>query len=276
MSSPPDPVADLVGRGVRAELAAELVGSDLLVRVAGEPVVLAPDADPVTGSPRVLATPLGGPVPTPPLVDLVRERHPGAEAVVLVLPAGAPEPATGRAYMRYVLATDALAPADPEPGWVVRRADGHDAPDVVPLLVQAMADGYRGAGSPVATAALREHAERVFGQALAEGAVFVAHDGGGFAGHATVVPDEDELTGRPRLELFDTFVLPARRGSRASALLTSAVVRHARGLGLPLRGYVSGHDDNAARVLAKLTANGWRRDTTYWSLPLDEGRSAGG
>lgn len=276
MSSLPDPVTELVGRGVRAELAEELAGSDQLVRVAGEPVVLAPDADPVTGRPRVLATLLGGPVPMPPLVDLARARHPGAESVMLVLPASVPEPATGRPYMRYVLATDALAPAREEPGWVVRRADAGDAPDVVPLLVKAMADGYEGAGSPVAEDALREDAERVFAQALTEGAVFVAHDDGGFAGHATVVPDEDELTGLPRLELFDTFVLPAYRSSRAAVLLTAAALGYARELALPLRGYVSGHDDNAERVLAKLTAHGWRRDTTYWSLPLVDERPAGG
>ncbi|MDX8050907.1 GNAT family N-acetyltransferase [Lentzea sp. BCCO 10_0798] len=276
MSSPPDPVAELVGRGVRAELAAELAESGLLVRVAGEPVVLAPDADPVTGRPRVLATLLGGPVPVPPLTDLVRSRHPGAESVMLVLPASVPEPAAGRPYMRYLLATDALTPASEEPGWLVRRAGEGDAPDVLPLLVKAMVDGYEGAGSPVAAESLREDAERVFAQALAEGAVFVAHDDSGFAGHATVVPDEDELTGLPRLELFDTFVLPARRGSRAGALLNSAALRYARELGLPLRGYVSGHDDNAERVLARLTAHGWRRDTTYWSLPLADERPAGG
>ncbi|WP_033438827.1 hypothetical protein [Saccharothrix sp. NRRL B-16314] len=276
MSSRPDAdAAELRALGVADDVADLLAESDALARVADRLVVITPEVDDVTGDARALVTFLTSSVHTGP--ELVAELavaatalHPGIDRLVLVLPPGSEPLATpgGTAYMRYVLATDRLVTTGPAPGWQVRQATADDADDVVPLFVAALVDGYRLAGVATDESTVDEYAVGLFGQALEVGAVFVAHDADGFAGHATVLPDQDDLTGRDRLELFDQFVLPRAHGTPAGSLLTSAAVEHARACGLPLRGYVSGGGPTADRVYEALVAKGWRPDTTYWSLPL--------
>jgi GNAT superfamily N-acetyltransferase len=275
MSSRPDAdAAELRALGVAADVAELLAGSDALVRVADHLVVITPEVDEVSGDARALVTFLSPSVHTgPDLVELATAaaaRHPEIDRLVLVLLAGSEPPTTpgGAAYMRYVLATDRLVTARPAPGTQVRRATADDADDVVPLFAAALVDGYHLAGATTDKSTVDEYAAGLFGEALEVGAVFVAHDGDGFAGHATVLPDQDDLTGQDRLELFDQFVLPRAHGTPVGSLLTSAAVEHARRVGLPLRGYVSGGDATADKVFDALLAKGWRQDTTYWSLPL--------
>ncbi|WP_447007575.1 GNAT family N-acetyltransferase [Saccharothrix isguenensis] len=274
MSSRPD-TAELRALGVAADVAELLVESDVLARVADHLVVITPEVDQVTGESRALVTFLTPSVRTRP--ELVEElaataaaRHPETDRLVLVLPPGSEPPTTpgGAAYMRYVLATDQLVTARPAPGWQVRRATAADADDVVPLFAAALVEGYGVAGATTEQSTVDEYAAGLFDQALEAGAVFVAHDADGFTGHATVLPDQDDLTGQDRLELFDQFVLPRAHGTPAGSLLTSAAVEHARQAGLPLRGYVSGGDAGSDAVYGALLAKGWRQDTTYWSLPL--------
>ncbi|MBB5801684.1 GNAT superfamily N-acetyltransferase [Saccharothrix ecbatanensis] len=276
MSSRPDAdAAELRALGVAADVAELLAGSDALARVADHLVVITPEVDEVSGDARALVTFLAPSVHTG--SDLVAElataaaaRHPEIDRLVLVLLAGSEPPTTpgGAAYMRYVLATDRLVTARPAPGTQVRRATADDADDVVPLFAAALVDGYRRSGSTTDQSTVDDYAAELFVEALEVGAVFVAHDGDGFAGHATVLPDQDDLTGQDRLELFDQFVLPRAHGTPVGPLLTSAAVEHARRVGLPLRGYVSGGDATADKVFDALLAKGWRPDTTYWSLPL--------
>ncbi|MCC8251531.1 hypothetical protein [Saccharothrix luteola] len=277
MSSHRDVVAEVSGYGVAPDLAEELSTSGLLARLHDELAVITEDTDAITGQRRALAVLLkstgrGVADLLPRLADVARLRFPGVDRMMTVVPARriVPAPRSGHPHMRYVLATDAVALADPDGDWSVRPAGRTDISDVLPLLVEAMVDGYRVAGTAVGEAQVEADARRLFDRAVEDGIVFVAHDDEGFAGHVTIVPDRDELSGLDRLELFDLFVPRHRRGTPASRLLTSAALRYARNRGLPLRGYVSGHGPAPDRVLDSLLGKGWVRDTTYWSCSLEQ------
>jgi hypothetical protein len=261
--------------GVHADVADAIVAAGVLCRVGDELLVITSAVDEVTSTSQALVTFLvaegeirAGLVGD--VVDLAVSRHPSASQVVLSIPAtrAITKPLSARPYMRYVVATDELELPEPAPGWTIRRAVAQDAGDVVPLYVTAFVEGYAAAETSVPTAEAEVRGQSLFTHALADGAVFVAYGPQGFAGHATVIPDVDDLTGRSRLELFDLFVPAPFRSTPAGGLLTSAAVRHAQERGLVLRGYVSGHDANAEKVLDGLVSKGWRQDTTYLLIDL--------
>lgn len=275
MLSRPDVLTELRERGVRADVADAMIEADVLCRVGDELLVITSGVDEMTSTPQALVTFLvaEGEIRTElvcEVVGLVVSRHPSVDQVVLSIPAtrAIPERSSGRPYMRYVAATDELVLREHAPGWQIRRAIASDVDDVVPLYVTAFVEGYSLAEGAVPRAVAEVRSRSLFDQALADGAVFVAHGPGGFAGHATVIPDVDELTGRRRLELFDLFVLPRYRSTPAGGMLTSAAVRYAREHKLVLRGHVSGHDTNADKVLNGLLTKGWRLDTTYLLVSL--------
>lgn len=277
MLSHPDVRSELRELGVQADVADAIVQADMLCRSGDELLVISSAIDEVTASSQALVTFLvaegeirAGLVRD--VVGLATSRHPTASQVVLSMPATrvVSEQLSARPYMRYVVATDELVLREPAPEWKIRRAVARDAGDVVPLYVTAFVEGYAGAGTSVPLAEAEVRGQSLFGCALADGAVFVAYGPDGFAGHATVIPDVDDLTGEPRLELFDLFVLPQYRSTPAGGVLTSAAVRYAREYGLVLRGYVSGCDANAEKVLDGLLSKGWRRDRTYLLISLRE------
>jgi GNAT superfamily N-acetyltransferase len=265
----PSPLlADLLRAGVRADVAEALVDAELVSLIGDVPVVMTLADDNITGRSRVLATPLGPDVPTSPevvaeVLRAARDLNPDCDEV-LFASRDAPAHPDARPHMRYVLAGPEVPVVDPPPGWSVRRAEPGDLDDVEELLYRALVNGY-----PDATATpddLRGHAGSIYEAAVDAGAVFVAYRDGAFVGHVTLLSDVDDLTGDERLELFDLYLLPA--GSGGGSALTSAAVRAARELGLPLRGHVSGGGDSADAVHAALLAKGWLPDTGYWVLPL--------
>ncbi|MDT8912749.1 hypothetical protein [Amycolatopsis sp. PS_44_ISF1] len=91
-------------------------------------------------------------------------------------------------------------------------------------------------------------------------------------GHATLLcAEEDDVTGEPFAELFDTLVVRGHpRHSEAIAGLVSAAVGHAAELGLPLLGNVIHQGatapgaDPGARVVSMLARSGWAVDHVLW------------
>ena len=261
---------ELLRTGVRPELADDLLAAGLTARVRDRLLVVTEYLDPVDGESRAFV-PLGGevvlddPAALATLVGLAADRVPAATRLILLLDSSATPP-DGVPYLRYVRAgtpADAVVPAD---GWQLRRTVPADRADVLPLLRQALAVGYAEAGSAADGAALDEVAGAVFTRCLTDGWGFVAHHRGRFTGHLTVLPDQDELTGECRWELFDLFVLPEFRGGPSARLLTAAAVAAAGDR--PLRGHVAGADAHSQLVLDRLVGSGWQPDTTYWSIPL--------
>jgi GNAT superfamily N-acetyltransferase len=275
MCSHRDTRSELREHGVHADVADAVIDADAIVHVGDELIVITHSVDEVSSASQALITffESGGKLGNRlirEIVDLAVARHPCVDQLVLSLPAARAvcEPIAGDPFMRYVVATDAVMLSGTARGWHVRLAQETDADDVIPLYSAAMAQGYDLAGASVNDAAVASSARVIFDRAIADGAVFVAYGPDGFAGHATVTRDEDDLTRQTRLELFDVFVLPQDRGAPTGGLLTSAAVRYAREEGLSLRGYVSGHDGNSDKVLDVLLSRGWKRDTTYWLVPL--------
>ncbi|MGW7547284.1 hypothetical protein ACWGKQ_40230 [Streptomyces sp. NPDC054770] len=94
------------------------------------------------------------------------------------------------------------------------------------------------------------------------------------AGHATLLPFTDEVTGTEYLELFDILV-PVPFGTRAlTGLLADAALARAERAGLPLLGNVVHRTagpgpDHGARVVSSLHRRGWRTDHVYWHAPTD-------
>ncbi|GAA2660241.1 MULTISPECIES: hypothetical protein [Actinosynnema] len=272
MSPLPGPdAAALRALGVADEVAELLAGSELLLDAAGEPVVLTAEVDDETGRARALATFLGpaSDAAVAEVVEAAAVRHPEAAEVVLVLPPGRTPPASGAPLLRYALATDGIGRAPDVEGWAVRHADDNDAVDVVPLYAEALPDGVD--ADPWE---LQELCLELFDEALEEGAVFVAHGPDGFAGHLTLVLDEDELSGTTRLEVFDRYVLGEVGASPAVELLTWAAVEHARAEGMALRACVHGDGPEVEAALESLLELGWWRDEVCWAVPLAGGAGA--
>jgi GNAT superfamily N-acetyltransferase len=269
LRNPAQDRAELVRAGVRAELADQLVAAGLTARVRDQLLIITEHLDPIAGESRALV-PLGAeividdPDALAELVALARQRIPAASRLILVLGRPATLP-VGTPYLRYVRAGSG-SPVAPPADWQVRPTGPEDQAEVVPLLREALAAGYTEAGSCADPDALDRVAAEVFGQCLTDGWGFVARQDGRFTGHLTVVPDEDELTGAARWDLFDMFVLPPYRGGPSARLLTSAAA--ARAGDRPLRGHVAGSDANSDAVLERLVGFGWQPDDTYWSVPL--------
>jgi len=266
--------AELLRTGVRAELADDLLAAGLTARVRDRLLVVTEYLDPVDGESRAFV-PLGGevvldhPDALETLTELAADRVPAATRLILQLDSTATPPA-GVPYLRYVRAGAPAGQAVPADGWQVRRTVPADRADVLPLLREALTVGYAEAGSAADTDALEEVAGAVFSSCLTDGWGLVVHHQDRFTGHLTVVPDEDELTGESRWELFDMFVLPEFRSGPSARLLTAAAVAAAGDR--PLRGHVVGADAHSQLVFDRLVGSGWRPDTTYWSIPLPDVR----
>jgi predicted Zn-dependent peptidase len=258
--------AALVDGGVLEDVADALVTQGCTTSIGEHVVVISPETEPLTGEQRALV-PFGAEcVDLAELRRQVTHRCPEATSAVLKLPAypaAAPELVP---HMRYLRAEEPATPAA-QPGWTIGRMTDEDIEDVRRLLCEALRVGYL------------EHAdERLIsehvGAVLADPAtaVFVARDNGVFAGHATLTPDQDELTGERRWEMLDMFVLEPWRGGPAGRLLSAASAGHARATGLPLYGHVSGSGEEADHVHARLAANGWEPAFGYWLLRLEDAR----
>ncbi|MFF9769075.1 hypothetical protein ACF1GT_21130 [Streptomyces sp. NPDC014636] len=92
------------------------------------------------------------------------------------------------------------------------------------------------------------------------------------AGHATLLPFTDEVTGTAYLELLDTLVAaPFDIGAVTGLLVEAALARAARA-GVPLLGNVvhggaTGAPEHGARIVASLHRRGWRTEHVYWHAP---------
>jgi GNAT superfamily N-acetyltransferase len=276
--APIAPAVALEEAGIPAGRAAELVDAGLTTVLAGELLVLAAVDEPVTGERQVLVTlgaagVLSDPSRLAELRALVAREHPDATTIVFRLPPGsAPLPVLGaRLLLQYVESETVPEPPAEEAGWTVRPYQPADREAVHDLLVTALETGYRIAGASAPRAQTDAVATGLLDRAGDDVTVFCAVGEPGFGGHATVVWDTDDLTGRDRPELFDVFVLPEHRGSPVGRLLTAVAIRWAAGAGFPLRGHVVGDDDNAATVRRRLLAGGWRPAESYWAVPAAGG-----
>lgn len=258
---------------------AEAADSGLLRELHGHPYVVGTYHDPLADEVRGLVE-----FCDPRLVEdasrlddlVVRLRQDCPEAVRLLLrvpgdlrlrPPWSPQ----ITYLRYVGGQgDHAGDHRPPDGCAVRPAAGaRELALVEEWLLRAFLRGYAdqgaAAGAQAARGAVRETLE------VPERVSFVAVPDGRPVGHATVCPGHDTVTDRPYLDLVDILVdlddAPARRS--ASAALTRAAIDHAHRLDLPLIGHVV-HPDREVdptqgeRVVAALTARGWRTDHAFW------------
>jgi GNAT superfamily N-acetyltransferase len=268
-----DLVAALVAADVPAGRAVTFVAAGLAVYVGGHVVVVEEVTEPLSGDRRVLVA--AGAEPLLANVDLMGElrRHvareyPSASTVVLRSRGDVePEQAIGaRLLMRYVEFSSPPEAQPEAPGWTVAPFTKTEREAVAALLTQAINAGYTSVGTAAAERETRHLVDDLLDRAGDEVTIFCAFRRGDFAGHATVVWDEDDLTGEVRAELFDLFVRPEHRGTPAARLLTSAAVRSAAAAGFRLRGHVVGGDDNARVVFERLIADGWHPAEAYWSV----------
>jgi hypothetical protein len=276
-------VRALVDAGVDPARAADFVADGLVVVLADHVLVMGETVEPLSGVRQVVVPFGGGPVlsdarRTAELRRLAARRHPEASVAVVRVPAGAPaplEPPAGpaRRMSTYVVADtvpSSPVPSSPVPpaDWAVRPYRPDDRADVAELLARALLTGYAGAGEPADRVTVEGYVAGLLDQVGDGVTVYCAEHRGRFAGHATVVWDEDELTGRARPELLDLYVLEQHRGSPAAGLLTREAVRWSVTAGHPLRGHVAGGDDDARTVLERLCRRGWRQSEAYWVVDL--------
>lgn len=154
----------------------------------------------------------------------------------VVVPAGPEHSEQVRGWI-----TDAFAAGAAEQGVSVRREDA-----------QAQADEVLAVSGRLTLVAIVEH--------------------GVAAGHVTLRPFTDEVTGTEYLELFDLLVPVPFKTRTLTGLLTDAALAQGARAGLPLLGHVvhrtgvSG-PDHGAHVVASLHRRGWRTDHVYWHAP---------
>ncbi|MET9628323.1 pitrilysin family protein [Lentzea sp. NPDC006480] len=256
----------LVRGGLLDDVADTLVAQGHTAAIGPHVVVISPETEALTGEQRALVSFGAEHVGLAELRREIAARHPEATSGVLKLPAHSPAAPELVPHMRYLRAGDPGEPAA-EPGWTVLPMAEQDAEDVRKLLCEALRVGYR---QHADERLIGDHVDAVL--AGEDTTVFVARENGVFAGHATLVPDEDELTGERRWEMLDMFVLEPWRGSPASRLLSAAAAAHAHTTGLPLYGHVSGSGEEADLVHARLAAGGWAPAFGYWVLPLEGAR----
>jgi len=277
-----DPVAGLLAAGIPAGRAQALVSAGLTAEVGGHLVVVGEMTDRLSGERMVLVAGGADAVVrdahlTDELRTLVARRHPGV-GTLMVRAERESEPAAAigaQLVMRYVESGPPPVSAPPESEWRVRPYEAADREPVADLLARAIEAGYTSVGVPAAEPQTRQFVDDLLDRTDDDVTVFCAFRRDRFAGHATVVWDEDDLTGRLRPELFDVFVLPEHRATPASRLLTAAAVSWAAAAGFRLRGHVVGGDENAQAVFRRLVADGWRPAEAYWRLstrPSHNGR----
>jgi hypothetical protein len=270
----PAALSALAAAGVPERRAREFIEAGLVSILDGHVLAVAADEEPMTGEWRALVAVGADAVAVDAglraaLLDRISADHPRATSVVLRLPPGVrPAPEVGaRLLMRYVR-SGSLRPPRTDPHWTVRRYRSADREPVMELLRQALAAGYASWGTAADAGRLAEVAEDLVGRCGDDVAIFCAVTAGGFGGHATVVWDEDDLTGERRPELFDVFVRPEHGGSAARGLLVAAAADYATAAGFPLRGHVVGADANAHSVFDRLLEQGWRPAESYWALSV--------
>jgi GNAT superfamily N-acetyltransferase len=264
----------LVALGIPAERANLFVDEDMVVEVAGKVLLVSFDEEEMTGKSRAVValgveTLLDDDAAMAALRAELSARAGRLDAIVCRLgPESEPPDTLGaRLISRYLTAGPAVPIVEPTGRWSVRpyRPDDHDV--VADLLLEAIHEGYRIVGDGPLDGGPESFVESLLARVGGEVDVFVSHHGRDFAGHVTLMVEQDDLTGQTQLELFDMFVLHEWRGTEAGKLLTSSAVLAARERGLALRGHVAGDNANAAAVTARLLASGWHRAESYWSLP---------
>lgn len=270
----PGGVGALEALGIPTDRANLFVDEDMVVEVAGRVLLVSVDEEQMTGKSRAVVALgvdalLDDDVAMAALRTELSARAGRLDAVVLRLGPDVEPPETlgARLISRYLTAGPTVPIVEPTGRWSVRpyRPDDHDT--LAGLLLEAVREGYRIAGDGPLDGGPESFVESLLAGVGGDVSVFVGHHGHDFAGHVTVMAEQDDLTGVTQLELFDMFVLHEWRGTEAGALLTSSALRSARERGLPLRGHVAGDNANAAAVTARLLASGWHRAESYWSLP---------
>lgn len=263
----------LVALGVPAGQAAVFVEEDMVVEVAGRTLLVSVHDEELTGRTRgVVAlgveTVLDDPAAMAELRAEVTAMAGTLDALVVRLGPGhdPPDRLGARLISRYLTAGPDVRLAERAGEWTVRRYRPADRDAVAGLLLAALREGYRILGDGPVDGLPEAYVASLLDREGDEVTVFTAHHGEVFTGHATLMFEEDDLTGAPQLELFDLFVLGEWRGTEAGGLLTASAIRHARRLGLPLRGHVAGDDANAVSVTDRLLASGWLPAESYWEL----------
>ena len=261
--------------GIPEGRAQDLVEAGLALTIDGHVAVVGETADPISGEGTLLVAGgadglLADPRTTERLGELVGDRFPGIDTVTLRLEGGrTPEALPGaRLLLRYVESTRPPRAVEPgRDGYLVRPYEPAERSNVSALLTEAIDAGYTTLGAAAGSQETAAFVADLLDRIGVDVGVFCARLGDHFAGHATVIWDEDELTGDCRPELFDVFVLPEHRGTSAGRLLTDAAITFAAEAGFPLRGHVVGGGDAALSVFHRLQQDGWRAAEEYWSVP---------
>lgn len=272
-------LSELTSRGLPRARARLFAAEKMVLAVGDVRLILSIRDEPLSGRREALLALDTAPVVSEPALlnevrDAVRERDEKVSTLVLRLPPEVEPTDTfvGKRATQYIVAGPDVRTVTESGEWTLRPygPENHDA--VAALLREALELGYRTTVPDVPVPDVGEFVESLLNS---DGVtVFTAYHRDTFAGHATVVTDEDELTGAPQLELFDQFVLREWRGTAAGGLLASAAVGRARSAGHALRGHVVGDDPHSEAVTARLLAAGWHRAESYWAVPLSGGADA--
>ncbi|MEU5533684.1 hypothetical protein [Streptomyces sp. NPDC020362] len=137
-----------------------------------------------------------------------------------------------------------------------------------------LADAFEAGAAQQGATVRREDAEEQADAIMAAPGRFslVAVAGHEPAGHATLLPFTDEVTGTAYLELFDTLVAAPFDVRAVTGLLVGAALARAARAGVPLLGNVvhgdaTGAPEHGARIVASLHRRGWRTEHVYWHAP---------
>lgn len=269
-------------RAARVPCAAYLEAADAagaVHRLDGHLVVAGEHGDPLTGELQCLveyAAPalLGPPHHAGRLPGLSDAMVPGAASVLLRHPGQGALPAPWTRSLTYLRLH--AAAAVPASGLVLREATAADVRSVRSWLAEAIGNGLRARRTSAAASEVAAAADAVWNRADRVTLVVVAD--GEPVGHGTLLMDEyDDLTGEPFVDLWDTLVArPELRGPATDLLIAAAAERAARA-SRPLVGNVvhaapgSDGEGHGERIVASLTAKGWRVTHEYWHHPLDRG-----
>ncbi|PKW12297.1 hypothetical protein SAMN05428944_0454 [Streptomyces sp. 1222.5] len=176
-------------------------------------------------------------------------------------------------YLRHDPPADADADAsggDTASGVVVRAAGPEHQGQIRAWLADAFEAGAAQQGAPALRGDAEVQADAVMAAPGRSSLVAVA--GGEPAGHATLLPFTDEVTGTDYLELFDTLVAEPFDVRAVTARLVEASLARAARAGVPLLGNVvhggsAGSTEHGARIVASLQGRGWRTEHVYWLAP---------
>ncbi|MFJ8031919.1 hypothetical protein [Streptomyces sp. NPDC096032] len=174
-------------------------------------------------------------------------------------------------YLRRDPPTDADGPGGDAVSDVVIRAAGPEHQGRIRAwLADAFEAGAAQQNAPVRRGDAEVQADAVMAAPGRSSLVAVA--GGAAAGHATLLPFTDEVTGTDYLELFDTLVAEPFDVRAVTARLVEASLARAARAGVPLLGNVvhggaTGTTEHGSRIVASLHGRGWRTEHVYWHAP---------